>query len=311
MVALLGLAGIDLPAQYRVASGAASVGAAIVERAEQLVQRGLARMQQHFPGVSAAPMSVLFYRTRDELPERVRAVMHDGSPGVALLQQHEIHIVLEAVQDQAPGDLGTVIDHEIVHLLLHDFAGVAGPYVPRWIHEGLAQHLTGFLYVGAQEEQIVFAARTDTLPRFRDLQRDFPGSSGYDLRIAYAISQSFASFLVRQVGLPRLLAVVRGCRADQEFPEAFYAEVGVPLTSFEQEWLEYVRSGSGAAYRVVMGQCFSLLMVLALPLLALAAARRWNADAVRQRRLTSEEAAAKRLNEAEVTDEQPPAGDEE
>lgn len=276
-------------------------------------------MTPNFPGVHARPATVFVYRSRDELPERIREVMHEGSPGVALLEPREIHLVLEAAREQPPGDLGTVVDHEIVHLLLNDHAGAAGPFVPRWIHEGLAQHLTGFLYVGAQEEQIVFPARTGNLPRLRDLQEDFPRRSGYDLRIAYALSQSFTSFLVRQIGLPRLLAVVRRCSAELEFPEAFYAEVGTPLTGLEQEWLEYVRTGSGAAYRVVMTQCFSLLMVLALPLLVLAAARRWNADAVRQRVLTSEEAAAERLAEAEAEaeadtdpDELPaPPGDDE
>jgi hypothetical protein len=275
--------------------GSEGVPKAVVDRVERLVEDGLRRLAPRFPDTVLRPFSVFVHRARAGVPELVREAMHEGSPGVAVLGARAIHLVLDDVNPIPPGDLPTVVDHELVHILLHQHAGAAGPWVPRWFHEGLAQHLTGFLYAGASEEEIVFGLRADTLPRLRDLQRDFPRHSPYDLRIAYALSHSWVGYLERQLGLPALLRVARRCRADLDFPEAFLAETGKPMTDLEAEWREYVRTGSGAAVRVVMQQCFGLLVILALPLLALAAARRWNLDHVRRRRLLAEEEAAQRL----------------
>jgi hypothetical protein len=283
----------------------ASVPAATVARVEQMVVDGLARLTARFPDTPLRPFTVFVHRTRAEVPEPVREAMHEGSPGVALLGALAIHLVLDEANPSPPGDLATVVDHELVHILLHLYAGRAGPWIPRWFHEGLAQHLTGFLYVGASEEEIVFGLRADTLPRLRDLQRDFPRRSAYDLRIAYALSHSWVSYLERELGLPVLLRVARRCRADLEFPEAFLEETRTPLTDLEAQWREYVRTGSGAAMRVVLQQCFGLLVILALPLLALAAARRWNVDHARRRQLLAEEQAAERLRAQEEGSDEP------
>jgi hypothetical protein len=176
----------------------------------------------------------------------------------------------------------TVLRHEVVHVLLHQYAKAAGPYVPRWLHEGLAQRLAGGTYLGASEEDIVFHAKTGNLLAFSRLSDGFPRGAG-PLRTAYAQSDSFVAFLLRERSLDTVLVVAARCGPSTSFADAWFATTGAPLATVEQRWVEYLVSGAGAAWRVLLASCFGLTMVAFLPLAVLAAARRWNRDhAVRQ-----------------------------
>ncbi len=50
------------------------------------------------------------------------------------------------------------------------------------------------------------------------------------------------------------------------------------IVSFEATWIGYLENESGAAFRVVMRNCFSYLMILVVPVLALAVIKRLARD---------------------------------
>jgi len=257
------------------------------------VAAGLARLRPAFPSWQPRPFEVVVHSTAGTIPRGVREHFHDGTAGLAMLGQQRIFIVLDAVSSLPPHDLGVVVTHELVHILLHQSAG---PFVPRWVHEGLAQELSGAVYLGGSEEEIVFRAKTDRLLRFRDLEADFPENA---LRAAYAQSFSFVAYLVRAVGLPAVLAAAAECSATVRFPQAFRSATERELLYLEKDWVDYLTHRSGAAFRVLLGSCFSLVLVAALPLLALAGVRRWNRDHETERRLRTED-------EDDAEDDQPP-----
>ena len=282
-----------LPAQPQVqVIGADGLSASKLDAVRRLTNDALDHLAPSLPTVSP-PFTVVVHPDLASLPAPVRTSLHAGAAGVALLGRREIHLILERAGIEPPNDLRTVVRHEVVHILLHDLAGA---YVPRWFHEGLAQLLTGATYLGVSEEDIAFHASTDNLLRFSRLRTGFPRRESA-LRTAYAQSFSFVSFLERQVGLTVLLQCAAQCRADTTFADAFLKTTGTPLVVMEEEWVHYVKTGSGAAWRVLLTSCFGLLIVASLPLLAMAGVRRWNRDLQSRHKLERED-----LEEGGVTD---------
>ncbi|MEM7199891.1 MAG: hypothetical protein AAF628_06475 [Planctomycetota bacterium] len=263
----------------QVAAADVGIGADALADLELRTRAAAERLRPWFPDVDLDGVRLLAHTSLDSVPAAIRARIHHQTAGVALLQRQEVHLVLEAVRMWPPHDLDTVLQHELVHILLHRHAGAGGAHVPRWFHEGLAQELSGAGYLGASEEDIAFAAATNGLRPFADLAWDFPRSTT-GLRSAYAQSFSFVHYLRREVGLDGLLAAARRCRSNgpQAFADALREETGAILAYLERDWLDYLRTGSGAGFRALLGSCFSLLIVMALPLLVLAGARRWNRD---------------------------------
>lgn len=267
---------------------APGVSAATRDHVASLVADGVERLAPLFPGTPSRSCTVTAHETLDTLPADVRRSLHEGTAGIALLERSEIHLILEESRHHPPHDLRTVVDHEIVHVLLDQFAGEAGPYVSRWFHEGLAQELSGGPYVGMSEDDLVIATRAGRLFRFSDLRTDFPDDRS-GLRRAYAQSFSFVGFLRREFGLETLLEAARHSSADDGFRGGFVAVTHGAMLHHVDAWKHYVLTESGAPMRFLMRNCFSFSIVIGLPLLALAVIRRFRRDDVVRRKLEAEE----------------------
>ncbi len=273
---------------YRVLRGSGAISEAQIAEVETLVQQGLDRLAPVFPGTPTLPFTVHLHPKLEAVPEPTRHHFHRGTSGIAILARHSIHIVLQEARRLPPNDLRTVVDHEIVHILLHQYAGKAAPYVPRWLHEGLAQDLSGRTYLGVSEDDLAFRIQTDRLFRFRDLRQGFP-SDPTQLRLAYAQSFSFVAFLRREIGMHRLLQAVRESGPDEWFIEGLVRVTDMTLMSFTDPWKRYVVTDSGAIMRFMLENCFSYTMILAFVLLAMAGVRRWNRDYETKLKLEREE----------------------
>ena len=270
-------------AQVEVVAGDPLAQAA-VEGVRARAGRGLQRLLPHFPGVAAERITIVLHSSEEEMPAPYRERLDPGTQGFALRGRGEIHVLLDTTRRPPPHDVQTVIEHELVHVLLDRFAGEAGPYVSRWFHEGLAVHLTGEAYLGGSEEESVWRAMGDRLLPWRNLHETFPREPE-ELRVAYAQSFSFVSYLERHVGLAPLIRAARFCRPDRTYAEAFTIETGIAIGDYEGPWREWVRAGSGAGVRLILQNCFGLLLVLALPLLVLAGMRKWREEHDRGTRL--------------------------
>jgi hypothetical protein len=202
------------------------------------------------------------------------------------LARGEIHLFLSLMAVAPPGDLRSVVDHELVHILLHEHAGAAGGAVPRWLHEGLAQELSGGAWYGVQEEDLVFRVATRSFLSFGELRRDFPRDR---VELAYGQSWSFAAFLLRRFGLEEILRVIEAVDEDTDFHAAFYRTLHHSRHELEDEWHRYLVWDSGAGARSLYHNCFSLLMILAVPFLAIAVVRRVRRERLVAARLAHED----------------------
>jgi hypothetical protein len=193
-----------------------------------------------------------------------------------------------------------VLVHELVHELLDQFVAPHGSVIPRWFHEGLAQAIAGDIYLGAREEDLVLRAAAGRLLPFGDLRSGFP-EEPTELRTAYAQSYSYVAWLQQQYGLDELLTIAKAADDLTSFERALVGRTGLTTFELETGWKDHLQHGSGAVWRVVLNQCFSLALVGALPLLVLALIRRLAADqraAARMARSEELEAAAQAEAEA-------------
>lgn len=254
------------------------------------VERALVRLQSAFPGLPGRRFQVFVHHDREHLPVPLAALLHEDSPGFALLGRSQVHIVLGEVW-RTGASLAGVVTHELVHELLDQWAGPHGMRVPRWFHEGLAQYLAGDTYLGASEEDLVWRLSARSLPSLQSLAEHFP-SQREDLKAAYAISYSYVAWLARAYGVPALLAMVSAIDRDVTFEGALVGATHLTTLQLEDAWRTYLWRGSGAPWRVLFDNCFSLSLLGVLPLLALALMRRLQAEARVRERLADPKAPA-------------------
>jgi hypothetical protein len=273
-----------------VRAGDPLVAARAVEHIDQLARTALAKLLPKFPELALAPIAIHVHSSSATLPQPVRADLHAGTAGLALLGRNEIFILIEESLHAPPHDLRTVVAHELVHALLDQYAGAAGPHVPRWLHEGLAQTLSGGAYLGVEEENLLWAVTSRNAPRFDRLERRFPADDAM-LHLAYAQSYSFVEYLIERHGLPKILAMARQANAEP-FHLTYYALTDESLAIAQADWENFVLFRSGAAARYLLRNCFSFVIILAVPLLAVVAWKRLQLNRMRKQMLARDEALA-------------------
>ncbi len=258
------------------------VRAVVVEQHAELVSFfGLAAPERYF---------VFVHADRSHLPAEIARHLHEDSPAFALLGRHQVHLV-HGEMVRLGTSLRGVVTHELVHELLDQFAEPHGRLLPRWFHEGLAQHIAGDTYLGAREEDLVWRVAAGRLPGFGDLAAGFPDEREA-IRLAYAQSYSYVSFLVRECGVTRLLRAVRNVDERTSFDRALVGATMRSPLDLQDAWREHVLHRSGAPWRVFLEQWFGLLGVALLPVLVLALRRRLAAGQLAARHLESSAGAA-------------------
>jgi hypothetical protein len=273
------------PASVVVGSGVVDAG--VVQRFEAEVARGLATLAPVFGEPPAHAFFVFLHQDRDGLPAALAPHLHPDSPAFALLGQRQIHILVGEVR-RLGTDVRGVVVHELVHELLDQYVAPHGRLIPRWFHEGLAQHLAGDTYLGAREDDLVWRLASRRLLPFGGLRESFPLATD-ELRVAYAQSYSYVSWLAANFGVDQLLRVARAADRRTSFEAALAGRLDRSTLQLEEGWEHHLLHGSGAPWRVLFDSCFSLSLLAVLPLLVLAL----------MRRLQSEQRAGRRLRQLE------------
>lgn len=278
------------PDTIRVIAGSGGVGPDVVARIRGIVEHEVPPLQQLFEGRPLAPFTVTVHATRAGLPAALEAQLHPDSPGFAMLGVHQIHLVWGEMRRTASDPRGVVV-HELTHELLDQFVAPNGKLLPRWFHEGLAQYIAGDTYLHAREDDLVWRVGARRLFAFRELGDRFPSDSDA-LRTAYAQSYSYVAWLVGRFGVPAVLRVARNTSDLTSFERALVGMTGLSTLQLEDGWREHLLYGSGASWRVMLQNCFGLLLIAALPFLVLALIRRLAAEQRAAQRIAANERAA-------------------
>lgn len=167
----------------------------------------------HFP---EEPITVILYTGKD-FSDVTRAPGWAG--GMFGKTDGKIRLPVRGAEGQERA-LRRVIGHEYVHALVHALA----PSAPMWLHEGLAQYLSG--------DQAVSVAQVIPLPVLAD---GFPA----DARAAYAaymVSLQAVTDLVDERGMPPLRRLLAELGAGKGIEAAFAAAYGEPFSRWARRW---------------------------------------------------------------------------
>ncbi|MFM1872912.1 MAG: hypothetical protein RL398_2334, partial [Planctomycetota bacterium] len=233
--------------------------------------------------------------SRGQLPTALVPMLHEDSPAFAILGQRQVHVVWGELL-RLGSSLQGVVTHELVHEVLDQLVGRNGPGIPRWFHEGLAQQIAGDTYLGGREEDLVWRTAVDRLLPFSELVREFPRDREA-MRIAYAQSYSYVSFLVREYGLDRIVRAARNVDELTTFERALAGVTLRPTFDLQEDWRSYLLRRSGAPWRVLLAEWWGLLAIGLLPVLVMALRRRLAAGDRAARQLAATEAHAQVLAE--------------
>jgi hypothetical protein len=131
--------------------------------------------------------------------------------------------------------VGTVIPHELVHLVFD--TAVHNPYrfPPRWLNEGLAVYLSEG-YGSSDRGLVQDATKNNALIPLVALGGQFP--TDYDRTLlAYAESVSAIDYLVRTQSQDALVSLVKAYADGLTDDEAFTRALGEDLATFQAGWL--------------------------------------------------------------------------
>jgi hypothetical protein len=226
--------------------------------------------------------------------DRALARLAGGPPApawalaVAIPERDAIVIRAARLEVGTPNDIAVTLRHELAHLALWR----AGPGLPRWLDEGLAEWASARRLTAGERNALGALARSGALPSLtQDLARDFPPHAER-AQTAYLESLAFVDALARDFGEPSVRRLVAELEAGAPLPRAFERAFDAPLAGYETSFrAELARSYSVWQEIYERGSLFTLAALLVI----IAFARTW----LRRRR------ALRAMEEAERPPEPP------
>jgi hypothetical protein len=131
--------------------------------------------------------------------------------------------------------VGTVIPHELTHLVFNTATENPFHSPPRWLNEGLAVYLSEG-YTADWRSTVASAVSSGGVIPLDGLVGQFPTTAD-QFALAYGESVSAVDFMIRTYGQPALVKLVRSYAGGVSDDEAFKASLGVDTAGFNSAWL--------------------------------------------------------------------------
>ena len=227
-----------------LAAGSSRVVYAPRHRALAREVAAAAQVPLRLPGLGSVtlPESTTIVLAPD--PAAFRAATEGGAPewagGVAIPELRRIVLPAYPTPRSAEEDRGTILRHEIAHVVLHQ--RVPG-IVPRWFDEGFAEVASGGWDVeSAWKLRVAFV--TGGVPPLDSLTLDWPGRE-QDAQMAYLLSATAVDYLRRRGGERGMTLLFANWRREKDLERAMRTTFGITLGQFEDEWRRDVRNRYG------------------------------------------------------------------
>ncbi|MCX6640651.1 MAG: peptidase MA family metallohydrolase [bacterium] len=207
------------------------------------------------------PVQIYLASSQNEFDQLTGGRLPPWSQGVSFPQNGSI-VLKSAAFSHDVSTLNRTAVHELVHLLL---AVKAGPYVPRWLGEGLALLLS---QEGVEKSRMPIARAlwSGKLIRLTDVEQ-VDTFTADRAELAYLESQQAVEFLTQRYGWKAVSRVLDSMRQGKSWDDALFSEVGVDQAGLEAQWQESIRG----AYRWMVLLDFNFFLFTGATLLVLAA----------------------------------------
>lgn len=157
----------------------------------------------------------------------------DWGAGIASPEQAAI-IIKSPKYIRTGKSFSELLGHELTHIMLFRAAG--GQWLPRWIHEGLAMHVSGEWTLG-QDILVARAAWTNNLLQLRRLE-SLSEFNGAKANLAYTESYLAVSSLLKRTDKYIFADLLDFYRRDGNFLRSFRRIVGTDYDSWINKWHE-------------------------------------------------------------------------
>jgi hypothetical protein len=141
----------------------------------------------------------------------------------------------------APFSLGTIMKHELCHLLLHN--QVKNGRLPRWLDEGIAQLTSdgiAEIMISRKGSILNKAVLSKKLFSMRALSQSFPRDKE-SLLLAYEESKSFVEYINHEFGRKGIQDLLGHLQAGNEIDGAVLQSFSIPLDELEKRWHIHLR----------------------------------------------------------------------
>ncbi|HJS20536.1 MAG TPA: peptidase MA family metallohydrolase [Anaerolineales bacterium] len=243
------------------------------QSAMKIVQSSVDSVSRLLPVDLEQPVEFYIYASIQDL----RGTLLPGSQEwIAGHTDPSLGVVMVAIEPGPQRDiiLQQRIPHELMHIMLYRAVGNGYRNIPSWFSEGmpgLAEMVPNTGYNRVLEEAI---AREDWIP-ISHLCGSFPADTDRAF-LAYAESQSFASYLHRTYGSPGLLNLARAYANGADCEQGLELAFGVPLSELELGWHESVLGPKAffPALQNIIPYLGLLCLILIIPLIGILSAAR-------------------------------------
>ena len=155
--------------------------------------------------------------------------------------QRNLMVIDYTKMNTASLSLGTIIKHELSHLLLH--SRVKNGRLPRWLDEGISQMASdGIAEIMMSRKGSILdkAVLSKKLLPMERLNQDFPRDED-SLLLAYEESKSFVEFINHEFGQEGIQDLLGNLQAGNEIEGAVLKSFAVPFGELERRWHIYLR----------------------------------------------------------------------
>jgi hypothetical protein len=187
------------------------------------------------------PIDFFVYADRDAFDDVLGPGSRENVGGVQIPGLRSMFALIPPNQIDDPW-VGTVVPHELTHLVFETAADNPYHFPPRWLNEGLAVYKSEG-YGSSDRAMVEDAVARGTLIPLGGLTGQFP-TSQEPFFLAYAESVSAVDYLVRTHGQDSLVSLIRSYADGRTDDEAFSAALGLDMSAFGEAWLEDLGASS-------------------------------------------------------------------
>jgi len=214
---------------------------------------GLQAATNLIPAAPSEPIDIYIY----DNPTDLQNLSASSDPSVVLVSILPGGEQTIAMQQQIP--------HELAHVLLYNYTGLAYNQLPTWLREGIAS--LAELYPNADYVQALgVATQNQTLLPMADLCGLFPQDTSGNL-LAYAESASFTRYLYDTFGTSGLLTLLQAYADGLDCEQGAARAFGSSLSQLDRRWRQQAlgENVGGQAFCNLFPYLLVLVVILVFP----------------------------------------------
>jgi len=173
--------------------------------------------------------------------ERFEEMTGSGVVVAYAVPQRKLMVIDYTKMNTAPFSLGSIMKHELCHLLLHN--RVKNGRLPRWLDEGISQLASdGISEIMMSRKGSILdkAVLSNKLLSIKRLSQSFPRDKE-SLLLAYEESKSFVEFINHEFGRERILDLLGHLQEGSEIDGAVLKSFSIPFDELERRWHTHLR----------------------------------------------------------------------